>query len=179
MVLISAGHHPGAKGASYNGHNEHDEAVLWAEDVVALIRPSLPVAAVPTGHVSEKIKWINAQAKIHLICEIHFNSDVSKRQTGSETLYCPGSMIGRAVAVVVQAALGGVFPPSRGVKEGWYQGNKSKGILALLEKTVRPAIIVEPEFIYNWDVLQDRRKAACAELAKSLIEAATNITGEA
>ena len=179
MILISAGHHPLAKGASYNGHNEHDEAVLWAEYIVNLIRPSLPVETIPTGHFSEKIKWINAQDKIHLICEIHFNSDESKRQAGSETLYCPGSMISRAVANVVQAALGGVFPPSRGVKEGWYQGDKSKGIVSLLEKTVRPAIIVEPEFIYNWDVLQARRKTACAELAKSLIEAAINITGEA
>ena len=179
MILISAGHNPLAKGAAYNGHNEHDEAVLWAEDVVNAIRPRLSVETVPTGHVSEKIKWINAQPKVHLICEIHFNSDESKRQTGSETLYCPGSLIGRAVAEVVQAALGGVFPPSRGAKDGWYQGDKSKGIVSLLEKTIRPAIIVEPEFIYNWDVLQARRKAACAELAKSLIEAATNITGEA
>lgn len=171
MILLSAGHHPLAKGASYNDHNEHDEAVLWVSEIANLVRGRLPVAIVPTGTLTGKIQWINEQKDVHLICEIHFNSDESKRQAGSETLYCPGSLIGHAVADVVQRALGGIFPPSRGAKEGYYQMDKRNGPDALLARTIRPAIIVEPEFIYNFAVIEDRRHPACAALADALVEA--------
>jgi len=178
MILISAGHHPLAKGASYNGHNEYDEAILWASEVANLIRGRSPVNMVPTGRLPEKIAWINAQKNISLICEIHFNSDESKRQHGSETLYCPGSLLGHASAEIVQQALAGIFPPSRGAKQGWYQMDKSKGPDALLAQTARPAIIVEPEFIYNWSTIQERRHPACAALADALVFSAQSIIGQ-
>jgi len=188
MILLSAAHHPLANGARYNDHNEHDEAVLWASETANLIRGRMQVNIVPTGPlaiydkvtkeiIGGKIHWINQQHGVHLVCEIHFNSDESKRQHGCETLYCPGSLIGQAVAETVQHALAGIFPPSRGAKEGWYQMDRTKGPDALLEKTRCPAIIVEPEFIYNFAVIEDRRHPACAALADALVDAATTITG--
>lgn len=189
MILLSAGHHPGAKGASYNGHNEHDEAIVWVSEISNLIRGRMPVDIVPAWKlfirdpatkkvIGGKIPWINQQKHVSIACEIHFNSDESKRQSGSETLYCPGSVVGKAAAEMVQKALGGIFPPSRGAKEGWYQMNKSNGPDAFLSETRCVALIVEPEFIYNWQTIQDRRSPACAALADALIEAATSITGE-
>jgi N-acetylmuramoyl-L-alanine amidase len=189
MILLSAGHHPLAKGASYNDHYEHDEAILWVSEVANLIRGQMMVDIVPAARIEDKTKWINAQGNVHLVCEIHFNSDESKRQHGSETLYCPGSRNGRIVAEIVQRALGGIFPPSRGAKEGWHRMDRpghvdypgdvdgDEKIDYLLKATACPAIIVEPEFIYNWSVLQDRRHPACGALAQALIEAVNKIKG--
>lgn len=175
MILLSAGHHPGAKGAGYNDHYEHDEAVLWASEVTNLIRGRMMADIVPTGYLSDKIAWINNQKDAVLMCEIHFNSDESKRQKGSETLYCPGSVKGKKAAEIVQKALAGIFPPNRGAKEGYYQMNPAKGPDAILAKTNCVALIVEPEFIYNYSVIEDRRHPACAALADALIAAAEAI----
>lgn len=174
MILLSAGHHPGAKGAGYNDHYEYDEAVLWASETANLIRGRMMVDIVPTGNLSEKITWINNQKAV-LLCEIHFNSDESKRQKGSETLYFPGSVKGKKAAEIVQKALAGIFPPNRGAKEGYYQMNPAKGPDAILEKTNCIALIVEPEFIYNYAVIEDRRHPACAALADALVQAAQDI----
>jgi N-acetylmuramoyl-L-alanine amidase len=173
MILISAGHHPLAKGAGYNDHYEHDEAVIWASEIAGLIRGRMMVDIVPTGSLGDKIEWINNQTDAVLLCEIHFNSDESKRQTGSETLYCPGSVKGKAAAEIVQKALAGIFPPSRGAKEGYYQMDKTKGPDAILVKTNCVALIVEPEFIYNYAVIEERRSPACVALADALVKAAT------
>lgn len=183
MILLSAGHHPGAKGAEYNGHNEHDEAIVWVSEIANLIRGRMPVDIVPAWKllirdpntkkiIGGKIHWINQQKHVSLACEVHFNSDESKRQSGSETLYCPGSVVGKKAAEVVQKALGGIFPPSRGAKEGWYQMDKSKGPDAFLSETRCVALIVEPEFIYNWPVIESRRQPACAAIADALVDAA-------
>lgn len=175
MILLSAGHNPSAKGAGYNDHYEYDEAVLWASEVANLIRGRMMVDIVPTGFLSDKIAWINKQKEAVLLCEIHFNSDESKRQKGSETLYCPGSRKGKIAAEIVQKALAGIFPPNRGAKEGFYQMNPAKGPDAILAKTNCVALIVEPEFIYNYAVIEDRRHPACAALADSLVKAAEAI----
>ena len=188
MLLLIAGHHPLAKGAGYNDHYEHDEAVLWVSEIANLVRGRMMVDIVPTGSVEKKVSWINLQKNVSLVCEVHFNSDESKRQQGSETLYCPGSPRGKAAAEIVQEALAGVFPPSRGAKEGYYRGDRpghvdylgdiegDEKIIYLLEKTKPVALIVEPEFIYNWEVLQDRRHPACGALADALVKAALGIT---
>ena len=176
MILLSAGHHPAAKGAGYNDHYEYDEALLWASEIANLIRGRMMVDIVPTGRLPEKIEWINNQAGVSLLCEIHFNSDESKRQHGSETLYCPGSAKGKIAADIVQRSLAGIFPPSRGAKEGYYQMDKSKGPDAILAKTSCVALIVEAEFIYNYSVIQERRHPACAAIADALIEATNKLS---
>jgi len=175
LILLSAGHYPEAKGAGYNDHYEHDEAVIWSSQIANLIRGRMMVDIVPTGQLSSKIEWINKQRDAVLLCEIHFNSDEYKKQRGSETLYCPGSVKGKAAAQIVQKYLGGIFPPNRGAKEGYYQMDKTKGPDAILAKTNCVALIVEPEFIYNYIVIEDRRHAACAALADALVEAAKEL----
>lgn len=176
MILLSAGHHPAAKGAGYNDHYEYDEAALWASEIANLIRGRMMVDIVPTGRLPEKIEWINKQKNASLLCEIHFNSDESKRQHGSETLYCPGSTKGKTAAEIVQKALTGIFPPNRGAKEGYYQMDKSKGPDAILAKTNCVAMIIEPEFIYNYSVIEERRHPACAAIADALVEVAEKLT---
>lgn len=183
MIALSAGHYPASPGACHGDYCEHAEAAAWVSIVANLLRGQVPPVIVPTGRLTEKVTWLNRQAGVKLACEIHFNSDASKRQAGSETLYCPGSARGATAAAIVQAGLGGVFPPSRGAKEGWYRmdkpghvdypgdidGDEKKDYF--LEKTNMVALIVEPEFIYNWKTIEDRRHAGCSALAAGLLRA--------
>lgn len=184
MIVLAPGHDASAKGASYHGFTEHDEALRWVDITANFLRGYLPVRVVH-GKLAEKIAAVNAYGhEVLLACEIHFNSDESKRQGGSETLYCPGSTAGRAAAEFVQKELAGVFPPSRGVKEGWFRQDApgrldypgdvdgDEAVLAFLRQTRCPAIIVEPEFIYNWSIIEERRMAGCHALGRGLLAAA-------
>ena len=186
MILLSAGHEPNAKGASYNGFNEHDEATIWVQTIYDIISAGdlYQCSIVPTGSLTDKVKWINSQSDAQLIVEIHFNSDESKRQHGSETLYMPGSEKGKWAAEIVQAEMAGLFPPSRGVKEGWYRMDKpghvdykgdvegDEAIDYLLRATKPVALIIEPEFIYNREIIETKANAACVALAAAFVHVA-------
>lgn len=182
-VLLSAGHSPSSKGASYNDFNEYDEATRWVLLLHDLLinTHSFPCATVPTGTLLSKVAHINADPFAKLAIEIHFNSDESKRQHGSETLYMPGSEKGKWAAEIVQAELAGLFPPSRGAKEGWYRMDKpghvdyrgdvdgDEAVLYFLRATKPVSLILEPEFIYNRETIETKRDAACAALAAALV----------
>ncbi len=185
MILLSAGHYPEAPGACHEGFCEYEEALRWASITANLIRGRMRVEVVPTGKLPQKVQFINSYPQHVLIaCEIHFNSDTSKHQRGSETLYCPGSTKGTQAAGIVQRHLASVLQPDRGAKEGWYRMDRP-GTLDypgdaegdevpdyFLSKANPVALIVEPEFIYNRQVIEANRNAACAALADSLVEAA-------
>lgn len=168
MIALSAGHNPQSPGACHGDFCEHAEAAAWVSIVANILRGQIPPVIIPTGRLSQKVEWVNRQPGVLLACEIHFNSDESKKQKGSETLYCPGSTFGKIAAEIIQEELGGVFPPSRGAKEGYYRMDKKNPPDFFLEKTKMVAIIVEPEFIYNWNTIEDRRHAGCAALATGL-----------
>ena len=59
MILLSAGHHPAAVGACYNGFCEHDEAVKWVDELNKLLTPRIDTMIVPTGRLQSKIDYIN------------------------------------------------------------------------------------------------------------------------
>lgn len=194
MILISAGHYPESPGTCYPANNphwcEHAEAADWVNHIAILVRQQIKVEVVPTGPllIYDKIKkqvtggkvhWINEQCRRHnikLAVEIHFNSDASKRAKGSETLYCPGSVRGEMLATIVQGAVASIFPPNRGPKAGWWKMDPSLGKKDyFLEKTHCPALIIEPEFIYNRSTIEANRHTGCEVIADALIEAARHV----
>lgn len=192
MILLSAGHYPGSPGACYNGFCEHEEAVRWVNILLPLIRSKTQVDVVPTGKllirdpvtqkmVGGKIHWVNQQQDVSLAVEIHFNSDESKQQKGSETLYCPGSDKGRRAARTVQDAMSSLLSPNRGAKEGWYQmilpPDPRATPDAFLAQTNPVALILEPEFIYNRLVIESLREVVCEVLSDAIIEAANAVNG--
>jgi len=170
MILISAGHHPYRKGATYGDFNEHDEACIWVSLLCNMLGSD--ALSVPAGILKNKIEFINRQKDLDFAVEIHFNSalnaDGKHVGIGSETLYYPGSEAGLALATIIQERLSRVFSPNRGAKEGYYQMNKSKGPDYFLAKTRCPAVIIEPEFIHLKDYIKEHREAGCKELAQSL-----------
>lgn len=169
-VFLAAGHHPTARGASFEDFNEHDEATLWCADIAARDES---VMLVPTGTLKEKARWINERARLgDLAVELHFNSAVNAAGehvgAGSVTLYYPGSDSGRRLAEAMQAQLSGVFPPDRGVVEGWYRGDKTRGVYYFLEHVRVPAVILEPEFVHRKDLIRARMKQGCDAIIDAL-----------
>jgi len=184
MILISAGHHEKAQGASFDGVTEYDLTVKWA-DRIALLLGEDSCLRVPNGFLKSKIKFINKQ-NADLAIEIHFNSaklwkDWNKNGhidagemvnvgRGSETLYYPGSAKGKLAAEIMQQAIGHVFKPDRGAKEGYYQMNPAKGADYFLRRTNCTSLIIEPEFIDNESAINNNFDIGCTLIAATLLE---------
>ena len=165
MIIIFAGHHLASPGASYNGFAEHDEAVRWIELIDSYLDDV--VITGPIGTLSVKINYVNKRNP-HLAMDLHFNSDDRRIGSGSETLYCPGSVKGENVATIVQSRLGAVCAPDHGAKEGWYRADPKFGPDWFLVRTNCPAIIIEPDFIHRRDEIQNTRGDACIAIAAGL-----------
>ena len=173
MIFVSAGHHPAAPGATHERFTEYDEAIIWAEKLVELLGDEGML--VPTGVLQSKVDYINSRLiNGDIALEIHFNAaadgDGNPVGRGSETLYYPGSAKGEALATAVQAALADVFPPDRGVKEGWYRMDPNRGPDFFLKRTKCPAVILEPEFVHRNDIIIEKRDEAVEKLAIVLSE---------
>lgn len=188
MIFLSAGHYPNSPGACFFDFCEHAEAFKWVTKISLLIRQQSHVATVPSGFLSEKIKWINEfkSEPGDLAVEIHFNSNVDVK--GCETLYCPGSEKSMKAAEIIQAAMEPLFPPGRGIKEGWYRMdrpghidypgdmNGDEKLDAFIKDTKPPAVIIEPDFISQRARIEQNRDSACLVLASAIIKASQAIT---
>lgn len=171
MILISAGHHPYAKGASFENFNEYEEAKMWVPFIVNHLGSK--GMSVPDGVLREKVAFINSIVNAELAVEIHFNSALDKDGfhigRGCETLYYPGSAKGKFAAGLVQDELSIIFSPNRGVKEGYYRLNKDYGPDFFLARTKCTALIIEPEFIHRKDKITTRKTEACKIIADVLL----------
>ena len=186
MIFISAGHHATAQGAKYKEFTEYQFTVLWADMIASLLGDK--ATRVPNGTLKEKVDFINSYETSNkdIAIEIHFNSfkmwkdqnnngvvddgEMINLGRGSETLYYPSSKTGERAAFIIQSALGSLLKPNRGIKEGYYQMNKSKGADFFLAKTRCTSLIVEPEFIDNVDIILSSQDAACTVIASALLE---------
>jgi len=172
MFLISAGHHPYAKGASYGDFNEFDEAVIWQRKIIEYLDGR--GGFVPHGKLKNKVAFINSQEDVEVAVEIHFNAASDKNGNpvgkGSEVLIYPGSEEGAAVGKQVAMRLGLIYEPNRGVKDGWYRMNPDNGPDFFLSKTNCTALIVEPEFVHNYEKIQEGRDAGCTMIAEALLD---------
>jgi len=180
MILVSAGHHRLAQGASWSGRTEWPQAVLW-QDLMVQYLGDLG-EKVPSGLLRDKVEYINAANAVCAV-EVHFNSaKVSGRHVGAgcETLYYPGSTQGQQLASYAHLALTKNFQPDRGIKSGWYRMDRpgvvdydgdvdgDEKIDYFLRKTHCPSIILEPDFIHRYDMIEHKRAQTCMDLARQL-----------
>ena len=172
MIFVSAGHHPAKPGARFDRFVEHDEAVVWVEMICDRLSSATPV---PTGVLRDKVDFINERVMNgDIAIEIHFNAAKNAEGEnvgrGSETLYYPGSESGETLAQRIQSAMADVYPPDRGVKEGWYRMDPSRGADFFLAKTKCPAVILEPDFVHRHDIIINRREECVDALVDVLRE---------
>lgn len=187
MIFLSAGHYPESPGSCFFDFCEHAEAFKWITKISFLIRQQEHVATVPSGFLTEKIKWINQfnPEPGDLAVEIHFNSNVDAK--GCETLYCPGSEKGIKAATIIQNALEPLFPPGRGIKEAWYKMDRpghvdfdgdvdgDEKLDAFVKRVRPPALIIEPDFISQRSRIEQNRDSACQVLAEAIMKASREI----
>ncbi len=168
-IFISAGHTNDSDGANFKEEFfEHSEAVIWRNIICELLR----LDPVPIGTLTQKISYINKNVSGPSVAvEIHFNSAIKNKKhigKGSETLHYPGSKSGMALAAKIHNEILKSFSPDRGLKEGYYQQNSKKPVLAFLAKTKCPAIIIEPEFIHRHELIVSNRGTCCRDIARAL-----------
>ena len=196
MIYISAGHHSTFKGARHLDFWEHDEALLWRDELVSLLgekgravtSPPADVVAITEEELKDpkarqrvetaarmyKLNQINKAVDARLAVEVHFNSlDTTKTlpsERGCLTYYYPGSSIGRSMAQRVQEVLRKFFTPDLGAHDGYVQMNKSMGVIWFLAMTKCPALIIEPQFIDRREDIQTKRHDCCVALATVFLE---------
>lgn len=180
-IALSAGHNPKARGACHDDVCEHEVAAAWVSFIAQELPGDIEVVFVPTGSLPQKVKAIN-DAKCDLAIEVHFNACGGCGAEGCETLYYPGSASGRDAAYYLQAAMAGTGVRNRGVKEGWYRmdrpgvkdydGDKDGDEAPdyFLKATNCTALIVEPEFIDNYDRFSKIQLPMSRAIARGIVE---------
>jgi len=186
MIYVSVGHHVAAQGAEYKGITEYHLAGIYVDKICELLGDK--ATRVPNGSLKPKVTFVNErQKKGDIAVEIHFNDfqvwvDANNNDVvdegemiragkgGSETLFYPGSIKGKAIAEKVQEDLGRIMKPDRGVAIGYYKRNKENGPNYWLRKTNCIAIMIEPQFINRINDIRNKMNEACASIASSLLE---------
>lgn len=167
-LFVSIGHHEKAKGAQNDTFSEFAMARIWANLVQKEMQGSYTTIVVPEGTLKQKVAFINEHATSDSIAiEIHFNSNTPVM--GSECLTYPRSTKGIELGNNIQRAFqrANIFQPNRGVKEGWYHGSHGeKKMLYFCAKTSCPAIVVEPQFIYQKHDIINNTLEGCKAIAE-------------
>lgn len=143
-IVIDPGHggpDPGAIGPS--GVQEKVIALAIALRLVAILRP---VARVIITRETDEDVSLQARADIadgaEALISIHCNAASNPESNGTETLYYPGSVMGRRLAECIQTQV----VQELGMKN---RGIKERPGLAVLRLTNAPAAILEIAFISN------------------------------
>jgi len=183
MFLLSIGHYPQAPGATNGEHTEHSIASTWVKRIVEILQgDGFPIDTVPTGHLPSKVDFINTYAGVQFTAELHFNGNIDGAH-GCESLYYPGSTQGKRFADIVLEEFDkrDIFQPNRGSKEAWYKMDKpgvvdyagdvdgDETIDYFVRKTAIPAIIIEPEFMSNLDlIMHEQFYNGCDAIAQAV-----------
>jgi N-acetylmuramoyl-L-alanine amidase len=146
-IAVSIGHHPAKPGYTHHNISEYSEMAILAGLIINKIqRASHHTFMIGTGELAHKVDDIN-YLNPDCAVELHLNAGGGH---GHETLYCPGSVKGKRLALSVNNQIGVVLNNrNRGVKEGYYRMNRANGPDYFLSITRCPAIITEIYFLDN------------------------------
>lgn len=170
MIFISAGHHPTKPGACHGSFCEHDEAMRWVRRIQALVGSNTSML-VPPMVLRDKAAYINARAPT-LALEVRFNGTQGPTEPpAARTLYTPSNRGSKRLAQGLCVALAGVFKGGKvGTVEGWYKGDKSRGVDRYLAMLDCPTVVVEAGSIYQKETTRKSMNIVCGAIASFLVQ---------
>jgi len=174
MILLSAGHRPGKPGEEYIGFNEHDEAVLWVNEIHSYIEDYCVI--IPPNTTNNKLKTVyqlidKNYVGVNLWFEIHFNG-VKTKKIGPQIQYNPKHKNTKELANKILKPLELYFGQGE-IVPGYYRNDKLKGLDFLLDKTPIPTLLIFPDYFHNIEQIQKIRNGACMTLADIFLRIAT------
>ena len=127
--------------------SEHRQACLVVHHLKRMFPRNYDLRWV-TGDHEQKVSGINL-IEPDLALEIHFNGFRNPIVGGAETLHDTGGESLTLAGKVQDRLVRHLGLRNRGIKPGWFQGDKSKGLVYFLWATDCPAIITEGLFLTN------------------------------
>ncbi len=153
-ILLSAGHHPGASGAHHEDLAEHDVVsgiAFYLAGEIGKVEMEIQVVMVPTGHLADKILWVNEWCKRWkndpcFAVELHLDSWHESAVHGISVFHEKRDFMTGEMGKAVLKGVARPSWPSRGLK---FVEDSNLGSLAWIGKTSMPALLVEVGFITN------------------------------
>ena len=173
-VAIIAGHGLNDQGAvnSRLGLNEHEVVQQIVHDCVDRLNANGINWISCNGSLHDKVELCNV-LEVDLVVEVHLNSVRDSTVGGAEVLVANLNSRSVPIAKRIQTSLIELGLKDRGVKVGYFRGNRKKGLLYFLRMTKMPAIIVECFFLSNDDEAQQYSNRI-SEIAQSIVNGITN-----
>ena len=148
-VMISSGHGSKIEGAVGNGYREHVEATKVMTRVAQILKYTHKINVVTFEDIYSKNQNDNLKKIVQkhnstnrqLDISIHFNSSANKTATGTEVLYHSGAGMQQLSTKMSKA-----IADALGIRD---RGAKQNTGLYFLNKTAKPAILIEVAFISN------------------------------
>ena len=171
MIFLSIGHYADEPGACFGDFCEHEEAAAWVAHIAYRCQQNgHDVLIVPSGKLTDKVSYINDRTvEGDLAVEMHFNSDAQQAGHGALTLYYPGSVKGKVMAQRVQAAMEPLMGRHwDGAMPGYYRMDPRNKPDYFLRATDCTALILEPAFIHDRQLIESKRRDACIAIADAL-----------
>lgn len=174
-IAILSGHNQYNPGATAGGYSEFDFTPSWARKTFEMVNKKLDdsiamlINSYQHPNLEDKKEMIDKIDALFAI-EIHFNSNVNAK--GSETLHYPNSEKGMKLANCIQEEFerSNIFQPNRGIKVGHYWNNgEQDGILYLLRSTKCPTVIVEPDFMSNYENIIENEEKGPDAIAEGIV----------
>ena len=154
-IAVSAGHYPPKDlGCTKDNVVEYFKNCEVANSLQEILYHKGHTIYNPTGSIKSKVDKINTFYKPDIAIEIHHNANKDKKIRGAEIIYHPTSARGEFLSYCIAETIHANGYDSRGIFEGYYRYDKSKGYYYFTSHTRCLALIIECAYMTNADDLK-------------------------
>lgn len=150
-VCIDVGHTPAKPGAVSEIANEYRQNIKLANELAICLHRLQIIPVVVYRETYAGLPALINQTNADICISVHANAATSSDVSGTETLYCTGSVRSKKLADIMQAyMIAALDLRDRGIKP-IRLGDRGGSLVA---KTIMPHVIIEPYFLSNDDDLR-------------------------
>ena len=143
-VCIDVGHTPAKPGAVSKLTNEYQQNIKLANKLAVCLHRLQLIPVVVYRETYTGLPALINQTNANICISVHANA-ATPDATGSETLYCAGSVRSKNLADIMQSYMTVLGLRNRGIKP-LRLGDRGGSLVA---KTIMPHVIIEPYFLTN------------------------------